>query len=181
VATVTGRTVNSILPMCDTPGVATANPGNPDGLSRTAAEAAWHTVTSSIAGTPHARISRDGGRTYPARHACPLPPRPPGQPCTVPVYDPGSATGRMLAIDLDPSRGSGDPAAGVGAPGGGARGVARVSRRPVHRCSTPGTWASRCTSSRSPIRMSRQGDQGPSGPGASRRAIGIHRPGRPEC
>jgi hypothetical protein len=90
--------------MCDTPGVVTANPGNPDGLSRTAAEAAWHTVTSSIAGTPHARISRDGGRTYPARHACPLPPDPPGQPCTVPVYDPGSATGRMLALDLDPSR-----------------------------------------------------------------------------
>ena len=54
--------------------------------------------------TPHVRISRDGGRTYPARHARPLPAEPPGQPCTVPVYDPGSATGRMLALDLDPGR-----------------------------------------------------------------------------
>ena len=33
-ATVTGRTVNSTLPACDTPGVATTHPGNPDGLSR---------------------------------------------------------------------------------------------------------------------------------------------------
>ena len=76
----------------------------PDGLSRAAAEAAWHAVTPSIAGTPHVRISRDGGRTYPARHARPLPADPPDQPCTVPVYDPGSATGRMLALDLDPGR-----------------------------------------------------------------------------
>ena len=77
---------------------------DPDGLSRTAAEAAWHAVTASIAGTQHVRISRDGGRTYPARHARPLPAEPPDQPCTVPVYDPGSATGRMLALDLDPAR-----------------------------------------------------------------------------
>jgi hypothetical protein len=49
-------------------------------------------------------VSRDGGRTYPARRARPLPAAPPGQPCTVPVYDPGSATGRMLALDLDPDR-----------------------------------------------------------------------------
>ena len=107
-ATVTGRTVNSTLPPCDTPGVATASPGSPDGLSRTAAEAAWHAVTASLAGTPHVRISRDGGRTYPARHARPLPAEPPDQPSTVPVYDPGSGTGRMLAIDLDVSRGDVD-------------------------------------------------------------------------
>jgi hypothetical protein len=104
VATVTGRTVNSTLPQCDTPGVATASPGSPDDLSRSAAEAAWHAVTPSIAGTPHVRISKDGGRTYPARHARPLPADPPGQPCTVPVYDSGSATGRMLALDLDLAR-----------------------------------------------------------------------------
>ncbi|MGH3237477.1 MAG: hypothetical protein ACRDOH_30320, partial [Streptosporangiaceae bacterium] len=93
---------------CDTPGVATASPGSPDGLSRAAAEAAWHAVTSSLAGTPHVRISRNGGRTYPARHARLLPPGPPGQPCTVPVYDPGTGTGRMLALDLDPARAAGD-------------------------------------------------------------------------
>jgi hypothetical protein len=90
--------------MCDTPGVATASPGSPDGLSRAAAEAAWHAVTPLIAGTPHVRISRDGGRTFPGRHARPLPAGPPGQPCTVPVFDPGAGTGRMLALDLDPGR-----------------------------------------------------------------------------
>ena len=116
-ATLAGRTARSTLPACDTPGAATADPRNPDGLSRTAAEAAWHAVTASIAGTPHVRVSRDGGRTYPARHARPLPADPPGQPCTVPVYDPGAATGRMLALDLDPARGRGtsDPAAQVSA------------------------------------------------------------------
>jgi hypothetical protein len=108
VATLTGRTVNSTLPPCDTPGVAIASPGSPDGLSRTAAEAAWHAVTASLAGTQHVRISHDGGRTYPARRARSLPAEPPDQPSTVPVYDPGSATGRMLAIDLDVSRGDVD-------------------------------------------------------------------------
>ena len=79
------------------------------------ARAAWRSVTPGLAGTPHVRISRDGGRTYPARHARPLPAEPPGQPCTVPVYDPGSATGRMLALDLDPGRGR----AGLGTDGNG--------------------------------------------------------------
>jgi hypothetical protein len=115
VATLTGRTARSALSPCDTPGAATANPGSPDGLSRAAAEAAWRAVTSSIAGTPHVRISRDGGRTYPARHTRPLPADPPGQPCTVPVYDPGAGTGRMLALDLDASRGdAGHQAAALG-------------------------------------------------------------------
>ncbi len=85
------------MPTCDTPCIT-------PGLSRGAAEAAWRAVTASIAGTPHVRVSRDGGRTFPARHARPLPADPPGQPCTVPVYDPGPATGRMLALDLDPAR-----------------------------------------------------------------------------
>jgi DNA-binding transcriptional ArsR family regulator len=117
VATLTGRTARSTLSPCDTPGVATANPINPASLSRAGAEADWHAVTSSIAGTLHVRISRDGGRTFPARYARPLPADPPGQPCTVPVYDPGSGTGRVLALDLDPGRdcGSGDAAAQVSA------------------------------------------------------------------
>ena len=89
------------MPSRDTPAV--IQPG-PDGLSRNAAEAAWHAVTPSIAGTPHVRISRDGGRTYPARHARPIPAESPGQPCTVPVYDPGTGSGRLLALDLDPGR-----------------------------------------------------------------------------
>jgi len=93
---------------CDTPLSREAGSPLPEGLSRTDAEAVWRAVTSSIAGTPHVRVSRDGGRTYPARHARPLPAEPPGQPCTVPVYDPGSASGRMLALDLDPGRGDVD-------------------------------------------------------------------------
>jgi hypothetical protein len=102
VATLTGgRTGRSTLPPCDTPG--DFHPA-PDALSRAAAEAAWQSVTPPIAATPHVRVSRDGGRTFPARHARPLPDDPPGQPATVAVYDPGSATGRMLALDLDPSR-----------------------------------------------------------------------------
>jgi hypothetical protein len=58
----------------------------------------------ALAGTPHVRISRDGGRTYPARFARPLPAEPPGQPCTIPVFHPASGTGRMLVLDLDVSR-----------------------------------------------------------------------------
>ncbi len=108
-----GRTARSTLPTCDTPGVAPANPRSRDGLPRADAEAAWRAVTPSIAGTPHVRISRDGGPTYPARHARPLPADPPDQPCTVPVYDPGSATGRMLTLDLDPARGDVDHQAAV--------------------------------------------------------------------
>ena len=101
-ATLTGgRTGRSTLPPCDTPGG--FHPA-PDALARAAAEAAWRSVTLSIAVTPHVRVSRDGGRTFPARHARPLPDDPPGQPATVAVYDPGSATGRILALDLDPSR-----------------------------------------------------------------------------
>ena len=75
----------------------------------------WRCTTPALAGTPHVRVSRDGGRTYPARHARPLPPAPPGQPCTVPVYDPGPATGRLLALDFDLGRVSSaaDPAAEV--------------------------------------------------------------------
>ena len=85
------------MPACDTPQSATVFPPR-------AAEAAWRSVTPSIAGTPHVRVSRDGGRTYPAHRAGPLPAAPPGQPCAVPIYDLASATGRMLALDLDPGR-----------------------------------------------------------------------------
>ena len=140
-ATLAGRTARSTLPACDTPGAdirqSTDIGSSPEGLSRTAAEAAWHAVTPSIAGTAHVRISRDGGRTYPARHARPLPADPPGQPCTVPVYDPGSATGRMLALDLDPGRcrgrGAGDPAAQVSAQ---ADAIARLVTSLGGRCVT---------------------------------------------
>ena len=97
------------MPAADTPDFYQGQSAGPDGLARAAAEAAWRAVTPLIAGTPHVRISRDGGRTYPARHARPLPAEPPGQqPCTVPVYDPGMGTGQLLALDLDPARGDVD-------------------------------------------------------------------------
>jgi hypothetical protein len=95
------------MPAADTPGVIHRDPG---GLPRAAAETAWRSVTPLIAGTPHVRVSRDGGRTYPAKHARPLPAGPPLQPSTVPVYDPGPGTGRMLVLDLDLSRVRTDPA-----------------------------------------------------------------------
>ena len=43
-----------------------------------------------------------------------LPADPPGQPCTVPVYDPGSGSGKLLAIDLDPGRAGRDVHGGAG-------------------------------------------------------------------
>jgi hypothetical protein len=97
------------LPLHDTPHDAEAIFPRRDGLSHAAetapsARAAWHAVTPSIAGTQHVRISRDGGRTYTVRHAGPLPADPPAQPCTIPVYDLATGTGRMLALDLDLAR-----------------------------------------------------------------------------
>ena len=80
VATLTGgRTARLTLPPCDTPGV--IHPV-PDGLSRTAAETAWRAAVPSIAATPQVRVSWDGGRTYPARHAGPMPASPPSRPAT---------------------------------------------------------------------------------------------------
>src|SRR6266702_6917098 len=105
VVRVTGQRSGSTLPGPDTPRRAERFPAH-SGADETAqsARSAWRSVTPSIAATPHVRISRDGGRTYPARHARPLPAEAPGQPCTVQVYDAGSASGRMLVLDLDPGR-----------------------------------------------------------------------------
>ena len=108
-ATITGQRARSTLPACDTPRDADGSSPRRDGLPHApdpaqTARLAWRSVTPRLAGTPHVRISRDGGRTYPARHARPLPADPPGQPCAIPVYDPGLGAGRMLALDLDPAR-----------------------------------------------------------------------------
>jgi hypothetical protein len=128
------------LSPCDTPGAAirqlTDAGSSPDGLSCAGAEAAWRAVTPLLAGTPHVRISRDGGRTYPARHARPLPAGPPGQPCTVPVYDPGTGTGRMLALDLDPARGRGGGAGPAGQVSAQADAIVRLVARLGGRCVT---------------------------------------------
>ena len=139
---ITGRTVGLLLPPYDTPQDPEAVPPRPGSVppAGTASDAAtaWRAVTPFIAGAPHVRVSRDGGRTYPARHARSLPLDAPGQPCTVPVFDPGSGTGRMLALDLDPGRAGRDvhdgavlwvPRLGGRAPLGAELGqVARVGR-----------------------------------------------------
>jgi hypothetical protein len=97
------------LPACDTPHdlrtfpAHRAESSHADQTARNAATA-WRAVTPSIAGTPHVRLSLDGGRHYRAKNTRRLPADPPGQPCTIPVYDPGSASGRMLVLDVDPSR-----------------------------------------------------------------------------
>lgn len=119
-ATITGgRAVSPVLPPCDTPhdaeGFSPRRDGSPHARAAFAAAEAWRCVTPLLAGSPHVRISRDGGRTYPAKHARPLPADPPGQPATVPVYDAGSGTGRVLVLDLDVAR------AGVTAHGGTGR------------------------------------------------------------
>src|SRR5437660_4536145 len=77
-------------------------------IAAQSAREAWAITAAALAGTAHVRISKDGGKSYPARHARPLPDEPPDQPCTIPVFDPASATGRMLVLDLDPSRGDVD-------------------------------------------------------------------------
>ena len=120
------------MPGRDTPRDAKAIFPRRDGLSHAAeteqsARAAWRSVTSRLAGTPHVRVSRDGGRTYPARHARPLPAEPPRQPCTVPVYDPATGTGRMLALDLDPGRCLSKPA---------VRNMPRAGRNVTGGCDT---------------------------------------------
>ena len=105
----TGQRQRSTLPAGDTPGAEnTCSGASGSQLPADLAAAAWRSLAPSLAGTPHVRISKDAGRTYPARHARPLPAGPPLQPSTVPVYDPGTQTGRMLALDLDPARGDVD-------------------------------------------------------------------------
>ena len=104
-ATIHGQRASSLLPSPDTPSSAEAFSARSHAdETAQSARSAWRSVTHSIAGTPHIRLSKDGGKSYPARHARPLPAEPPDQPCTVPVYEPASATGRMLALDLDPGR-----------------------------------------------------------------------------
>jgi len=87
----------------DNPARSTARPGRQDPAAQAAA-AAWRALVPSLAGAPRMRVSRDGGRTYPRRHEQPLPPGSPGQPATIPVYDPATGTGRLLAADFDVSR-----------------------------------------------------------------------------
>ena len=118
---ITGQSVGSTLPGDDTPRGAGTNLSRRGGY-RYAPEAAenaalaWRTVTPALAGTPHVRLSFDGGRTYPARHARPLPADPPeSHPSAVPVFDPSTGSGRLLVLDLDPARGDVDSqAAGLG-------------------------------------------------------------------
>ena len=125
-ATITGQRASSLLPARDTPRIEDHRPDTSEASSRATAPAAWGSVVPALAGTPQIRISRDGGRTYPARHARPLPAEPPGQPCTIPVFHPASGTGRMLVLDLDVSR-AGRAADGPAVGNGHERGAVEVA------------------------------------------------------
>src|ERR1700759_1301694 len=70
VATITGQRARSTLPGRDTPRDAEGFSPRRDGLPcapdpAQSALSAWHAATPRLAGTPHVRISHDGGRTYP--------------------------------------------------------------------------------------------------------------------
>ena len=100
-ATITGQRASSPLPARDTPRIEDRRSGTCQAISRAAAAvAAWGSVVPALAGTPHVRISRDGGRTYPARHARPLPAEPPGQPCTIPASIRPRAPGGCWSLTL---------------------------------------------------------------------------------
>jgi hypothetical protein len=121
VATITGQRASSVLPAGDTPRDAGTNLSRRGGYlyapeSAENAALAWRTVTAALAGTAHVRLSFDGGKTFPARHARRLPEVPPeAHPSVVPVYDAASASGKLLVLDLDPGRGDVDrQAAGLG-------------------------------------------------------------------
>ena len=119
-ARLTGQRARSTLPRPDTPRsknscVPCSSMRSDAAIAAQSAREAWAITAAALAGTAHVRISKDGGKSYPARHARPLPDEPPDQPCTIPVFDPASATGRMLVLDLDPSRGDvSHQAAGLG-------------------------------------------------------------------
>jgi hypothetical protein len=93
---ITGARAGSLLPPHDTPRDAEGSSPRRDGLPHAPepaqnARAAWRSVTPLLAGTPHVRVSRDGGRTYPARHARALPARSAGPPAGAPpgIHRPG--------------------------------------------------------------------------------------------
>ncbi|GAB3930668.1 hypothetical protein GCM10027613_51820 [Microlunatus endophyticus] len=69
--------------------------------------AAWEAVAHHIAQQPHMRVSRDGGKTYPASRIRRLTLRPPNQPAAVPTYDRHGTT-RCVVFDLDAHDGTSD-------------------------------------------------------------------------
>lgn len=68
------------------------------------ADLLWDVFAAAVAARPLVRVSRDGGVTYPRSTQRRLAQRP-AAPAAVPLHDPASATGRVLLVDLDVSRG----------------------------------------------------------------------------
>lgn len=74
-----------------------------DGADR--AGVSWTRLVSALSQRPVVRVSRDGGRSYPARSQKPLDPtRPPSQPAAVPTWRQDGST-CLVALDLDTKRG----------------------------------------------------------------------------
>lgn len=69
-----------------------------------APEQAWSALAGAIAGRPRVRVSRDGGRTYPAGVERDLTPELPSSPAAVLLFD-DDASARCLAADFDVARG----------------------------------------------------------------------------
>ena len=72
--------------------------------TETSPEYGWEQFASTIAGRPRVRVSRDGGRTYPAGCERPLTAALPSAPAAVLLYD-AEGSARCLAADFDVSRG----------------------------------------------------------------------------
>jgi hypothetical protein len=75
-----------------------------DDARATDPEELWRALATVIAGRPRVRVSRDGGRTYPARSERNLTGDLPNAPAAVMLYDEHAAA-RCLAADFDVARG----------------------------------------------------------------------------
>ena len=135
VATITGQRASSPLPDRDTPRDARRFSPRHDGLPHAdqtaqSARAAWRSVAPWLAGTPHVRVSRDGGRTFPARSLPSLPASRPRWLSTIPLREP---VGCWRSTWTRPRPRPRCPCGAGQCPGGGARAAALASWRPVRR------------------------------------------------
>lgn len=86
-------------------------PPNPRSAAHVAVERAWAALAAAVAGGGarhgRVRVSRDGGRTYPAGRERALTADLPNQPAAVRTYD-DEGYARCLSADYDVSRGGQD-------------------------------------------------------------------------
>lgn len=90
------------MPTTIAPTTSLKHVGDPDSIRGVgvAPAIAWAGLVPVLAQRPVMRVSRDGGRTYPASRQRQLTERLPGQPAAVPTFDQHGCT-RVLALDFD--------------------------------------------------------------------------------